>query len=487
MPTKPPRDPRGPRDPNAPRTNGGAGSSRGPRSATPSRPRGAGDAGSSRSPRAAGGAGPYRDTDSGSTSRPHSARRRPGATAAPPPRRTRVFTDFEPIPGTAPSAPAGPSKAKLRTRPSRFGDTTRTFVPKTSRFGQARRAREVERSVKKEEARLKRESDREKELAQPLEAAPDVPKKVIEPFADGRRRFGVVAIIGRPNAGKSTILNQILGHKVSIVSAKPQTTRNRIVGILNDPRGQIAFLDTPGIHKPLHRLNVRMMDHVRSSLSEADVLVVMIDASEAFGRGDEYVLEMVREQKGKEDAASRTVAVLNKIDTVRKHKLLPLMEQYGRTAVFDDIVPVSAANGDGIDDLVTLFFNSMEAGDPLYPVEDYTTQPERFFAAEIIREKVLRHTSDELPYTTAVSIQRYEEDEKTGLIKIFATILVERETQKPIVIGKGGDMIKKIGSEARIELETTLGTKVFIDLHVAVHAQWREDEHLLAQLEWPLE
>ena len=293
-------------------------------------------------------------------------------------------------------------------------------------------------------------------------------------------RFGIVALVGRPNAGKSTLLNRILGHKVSIVSEKPQTTRNRIVGILNHERGQIAFLDTPGIHKPLHKLNVRMMDHVRSAFAEADVIALIVDAAEPFGKGDEYVIEMLRQTEG------TRFAILNKIDRLKKNKLLPLIQQYNDFHLFEEIIPISAATGDGVEQLIGVLFDRMPAGAPRYPNEDFTTQPERFFAAEIVREKVLRNTSEELPYTTAVSVDRFEEDEAKNLIKIYATIVVERETQKPIVIGKQGSMIKKIGTEARVELEAILGAKVFLDLHVGVHEKWREDERFLGELEWPL-
>lgn len=297
--------------------------------------------------------------------------------------------------------------------------------------------------------------------------------------------FGIVALVGRPNAGKSTLLNRILGHKVSIVSAKPQTTRNRIVGILNEPRGQIAFLDTPGIHRPLHKLNVRMMDHVRSSLTEADVIALIIDASEEFGKGDQFVIDLLRDEKERNPKAKRFV-ILNKIDLLKKTKLLPLIEQYHGFGIFDEIVPISASKGEGIDELIALLFQNVRQGEALYPKEDYTTQPERFFAAEIVREKVLQHTSEELPYTTAVSVERFEEDEEKNLIKIYATIFVERDSQKPIVIGKQGAMIKRIGTEARTELETILGARVFLDLHVSVHERWREDERFLGELEWPL-
>src|SRR5207249_7257958 len=187
--------------------------------------------------------------------------------------------------------------------------------------------------------------------------------------------FGIVAIVGRPNAGNSTLLNRILGHKVSIVSSKPQTTRNRIVGILNDPeRGQIAFLDTPGIHRPLHKLNVRMMDHVRSTFGDADVMTLLVDSSEPFGKGDEYVVNLMREQKEKNPHTKR-IAVLNKIDLLKKNKLLPMMERYGSLDLFDEIIPISAAKGEGVDELVDLLFASMKPGPAIYPTEDYTTQP----------------------------------------------------------------------------------------------------------------
>jgi len=303
--------------------------------------------------------------------------------------------------------------------------------------------------------------------------------------AEGASRFGITALVGRPNAGKSTLINRILGHKVSIVSAKPQTTRNRIVGILNDPRGQIAFLDTPGIHKPLHRLNVRMMDHVRSALSEADVVALIVDATEPFGRGDQFVIDLLRQEK-EQNPTPKRVVLLNKIDLLKKHKLLPLMEQYHAFGIFDDIVPISASTGEGLDRLTDLLFATVPPGPPRYPTEDYTTQPERFLASELVREKILHHTSDELPYTIAVHVERFEEDEVSGMITIFATIFVERDSQKGIIVGKQGAMIKRIGSEARQELESILGTKVFLDLHVSVHERWREDERFLGELDWPL-
>jgi GTP-binding protein Era len=194
---------------------------------------------------------------------------------------------------------------------------------------------------------------------------------------------------------------------------------------------------------------------------------------------------MMRQQKEKEPDSKR-FAILNKIDLLKKNKLLPVIQQYSDLALFDEIVPISAGTGEGVNDLVDLFFRNVVAGPPLYPTEEVTTQPERFFAGEIVREKLLKYTADELPYTTAVSVDRWEEEEERNLIKIYVTIVVERESQKPIIIGKRGEMVKRIGTEARQELEATLGAKVFLDLHVAVHERWREDERFLGELDWPV-
>lgn len=301
--------------------------------------------------------------------------------------------------------------------------------------------------------------------------------------APAAKRFGTVALIGRPNAGKSTLINQVLGEKVSIVSDKPQTTRNRIVGILNRPEGQAVFVDTPGIHRPLHKMNVRMMDHVVTTLMEADVAATLIDVSEAFGHGDEFVLQMIRNAKS--DSAKR-FAILNKIDKVKKSKLLPIIQQYHDTQLFDEIIPISASTGDGVDHFVKAVFGALPEGEARYNEELYTTQPERFLASELVREKLLHHTMKELPYTTAVAVDKWEDDEEKGIVRIYATIFVERDSQKKIVIGRAGDMIKRIGTEARQDLEKILGTKVFLDLHVAVHQGWREDERFLGELDWPL-
>ena len=198
------------------------------------------------------------------------------------------------------------------------------------------------------------------------------------------------------------------------------------------------------------------------------------------------MIDLLRQEKEQNPDAKRAV-ILNKIDLVKKHKLLPLMQQYHGFGIFDEIVPISASKGEGVEELVSLFFRDVPEGAPRYPTEDYTTQPERFLASELVREKVLQHTSEELPYTTAVNVDRFEEDEETGMISIWATIYVERPSQKGIVVGKQGAMIRRIGTEARVELEAILAAKVYLDLHVAVHEGWREDERFLGELEWPLQ
>lgn len=293
-------------------------------------------------------------------------------------------------------------------------------------------------------------------------------------------RSGFVSFIGRPNAGKSTLLNRLIGSKVAIVSDKPQTTRNRILAVKNRPDGQIVYLDTPGIHRPLHRLNVRMVDAALETIREVDVLGLVKDASEAVGKGDRFVLDVVKK------VSTPTVLVLNKIDLIAKTTLLPLMDGYRREHAFVDIVPVSAETGDGVDLLERVLLAQLPEGEPLYPEDYLTDQPERALAGEIIREKLLQHTGAELPFTTAVVIDQFQEpDREGGLLRLFATILVERESQKPIVIGRGGEMVKRIGTEARQELERLFGTKVFLDLRVKVNADWRENDRVLDDLGLP--
>jgi GTP-binding protein Era len=290
-------------------------------------------------------------------------------------------------------------------------------------------------------------------------------------------KSGFVSFIGRPNAGKSSLLNRIVGEKLAIVSDKPQTTRHRIIGVKNYPDGQAVFVDTPGIHRPLHRMNVRMVDTAVDTLSEVDVVGVVIDASESPGKGLRYLLDLLKDTKAK------TILIVNKIDLVKKHKLLPVLEQLNRERDWHAIVPVSALSGDNVAHLEEVILGALPEGDALYPEDYLTDQPERNMVAEMIREQVLHLTHDELPFSTAVLIDKFQEPtDDDHMTRIWATILVERESQKPIVIGRGGEMIKQIGSAARHEIETFLHNRVFLDLRVAVREQWREDERMLDQL-----
>jgi GTP-binding protein Era len=282
--------------------------------------------------------------------------------------------------------------------------------------------------------------------------------------------------VGRPNAGKSTLINFFVGSKIAIVSDKPQTTRNRILGVKHGSEAQIVFLDTPGVHRPLHRMNVRMVDAAREAMREVDVLVAVVDASERTGRGDQFLLDMIK------NVDAPVVLVLNKIDLIKPTDLLPLIEWYRTRRPFAAIVPISALTGDGVDRLEKELVAHLPEGEPLYPDDYLTDQPERALAAELIRERVLAETHAELPYATAVVIDKFEEPDARGLMRLFATILVETDSQKPIVLGRGGSMIKRIGTEARLELERVFNTRVFLDLHVKVKADWREDERTLQSI-----
>lgn len=293
-------------------------------------------------------------------------------------------------------------------------------------------------------------------------------------------KSGFVALIGRPNAGKSTLLNRLVGEKLAIVSDKPQTTRNRIIGVRTYPGAQVVFVDTPGVHRPLHRLNVRMLDAALDTLKEVDVITVVVDATERPGGGERFLMDVVRKTE-----APRVLA-LNKVDRLPKEALLPLIQRYDRDVGFADIVPISALTGDNVDRLEQVLQSHLPEGEPLYPEDFLTDQPERFFVGEIVREQVLQHTRAELPFASAVVVDRFEEpDRPGGMLRLFCTILVERESQKPIVVGKGGAMIKAIGTAARHELERFFDAKVFLDLRVKVRADWREDERMLDELGLP--
>jgi GTPase len=290
-------------------------------------------------------------------------------------------------------------------------------------------------------------------------------------------KAGFVSFIGRPNAGKSTLVNRLVGTKLAIVSDKPQTTRNRILGVRNYPDAQVVFLDTPGIHRPLHRMNVRMVDAAVDTIREVDVLCLVVDVTEPLGKGDRFVLDLVK------DVKAPVFLVLNKIDLIKKARLLPLMQQYSEMGTFAEIVPVSAATGDNVDRLERALLDRLPEGEPLYPADYLTDQPERFFASEIVREKLLQFTRAEIPFSSAVVVDKFEEPERPGgLMSLHCTIVVDRESQKPIVIGRGGEMIKRIGTAAREDLERFFDTKVFLDLHVRVKSEWREDERVLNDL-----
>ncbi|MEO8682714.1 MAG: GTPase Era [Vicinamibacterales bacterium] len=292
-------------------------------------------------------------------------------------------------------------------------------------------------------------------------------------------KSGFVALVGRPNAGKSTLLNRLVGQKLAIVSDKPQTTRNRIVGVRQYPGGQIVYLDTPGVHKPLHRLNVRMVDAALDTLRDVDLVAVVVDGGEPGGGGDRFLMDVVKK------ANVPRVLVLNKVDVCDKLALLPRLEQYQREVGFEDLIPVSALTGENIDRLEEVFLKHLPEGDPIYPDDYLTDQPERFFVAELVREQVLQQTHDELPFSTAVVVDKFEEPGDTGLMKLYCTILVDRESQKPILIGRAGARIKAIGTAARKELMAFFDTKVFLDLHVKVREGWREDERMLDSLGLP--
>ena len=292
-------------------------------------------------------------------------------------------------------------------------------------------------------------------------------------------RAGFVSLIGRPNVGKSTLLNRLVGAKLAIVSDKPQTTRNRIIGVKNiagDPAGQVVFLDTPGIHRPLHRMNVRMVDLAVETIGEVDVLAVVLDASTKTGAGDRFVLGLL------DRANVPVILVLNKIDLIAKRRLLPIIDWYQTQREFAAIVPLSALTGDGSDRLEASILEAVPEGDPLYPEDYLTDQPERVLVAERVREKLLQHTRAELPFSTAVVVDRFEEADEKAVMRLYCSIFVDRDSQKGIVIGKGGALLKQIGTEARQELEQFFATRVYLDLHVRVRAGWRDDERILSEL-----
>jgi len=284
-----------------------------------------------------------------------------------------------------------------------------------------------------------------------------------------------VAIIGRPNSGKSTLLNRFVGQKVAIVTSKPQTTRNRIQGIVTRPEGQIVFVDTPGLHEANTLLNRQMMREVAAALEGIDVLLMMVDASRTLPHADSLLLE-------KGQRFGKAILALNKVDLVPKPRLLPLMDAFARAFPFAALVPISALKGDGCKELLEEIFKELPVGEPFFPGDQITDQPERFLTGEIIREKAIDLTYHELPHALAVVIDQYDETPK--LLRIHATLHVERDSQKKILIGHRGEMLKKIGTAARKELEALFGTKVFLAMFVKVVPDWRENIQRVRELDW---
>ncbi len=290
-------------------------------------------------------------------------------------------------------------------------------------------------------------------------------------------RSGFVTIIGRPNAGKSTLLNALVGQKVAIVADKPQTTRTAIQGVLTDGEAQVVFVDTPGIHKSDSKINKRMMEAVRASLGERDALVFVVDVTKPFEEEDRQALSMLRE------GGPPVFLALNKIDALKSRQhMLPLLDEYGKQYAFEELIPMSAATGEGLEIFRKAVINRMPEGPQYFPEDHVTDQPARFLVAELIREKILRLTRQEIPHSVTVLVDQWDETER--LIKVYASILVERDGQKGIVIGAGGAMLKRIGTEAREEAESLFGIHFFLDLRVKVEKDWRQKHVFLNTLDW---
>ncbi len=289
-------------------------------------------------------------------------------------------------------------------------------------------------------------------------------------------KSGFVSIIGRPNSGKSTLLNQLLGEKVSIVSDKPQTTRHNILGILTLKEGQIVFKDTPGIHKPEFELNRRMMQLLYDALEGVDLLLAIVDASTPFGAGDQFVIELLQKQK------HPTFLLLNKVDLVQKQNLLPLMSFYSGKFAFAEIVPISALKKDNLDLLLTLILKHLPEGPPYFPEDQFTDKHERFLVGELVREKILHHTREELPFSIAVFVNRFQERDDQ-FVFLACDIVVERPSQRKIVIGSHGQLLKQIGIEARADIEKLLGKRIYLELFVKVQPDWRNDPRFLDSIE----
>ncbi|MDO4581785.1 MAG: GTPase Era [Bacillota bacterium] len=285
-------------------------------------------------------------------------------------------------------------------------------------------------------------------------------------------RSGFLTLLGRPNSGKSTLLNQLVGEKVAIVSDKPQTTRNSIRGVYTDERMQAVFIDTPGVHKPKYKLGKRMMDEVNESLGGGDILLYLVDSAERFGAGEEYIIKLLQKHN------KPCFLLLNKIDLLKKDQLLPLMQFYAERGDFAEILPVSALTGEGRQTLLDLIYNYLKQGPAYFPADMISDMPDNFLIAELIREQVLLRTSEEIPHSVAVTVTAIEERED-GLLFIEANIYVERDSQKGVLIGKGGSMLKQIGQAARLGVEEIFGCRVYLQLRVRARKDWRNNEGLL--------
>lgn len=280
-------------------------------------------------------------------------------------------------------------------------------------------------------------------------------------------RSGFIAIIGRPNVGKSTFLNHVLGQKIAIMSDKPQTTRNKIQGVYTTERSQFVFIDTPGIHKPKHKLGDFMVQSSINTLNEVDMIMFMVNAKEGFGKGDQFIIDKLQ------NVDQPIFLVINKIDEVHPDELLPLISLYKDKLEFSEIIPISALNGNNVNHLLDVMEGYLPEGPQFYPEDQITDHPERFIISELIREKVLHHTREEIPHSIAVVIEGIQPEEDSDMINVQAMIIVERSSQKGIIIGKQGQMLRQIGTEARKDIESLLGSKVYLELWVKVQKDWR--------------
>jgi len=288
-------------------------------------------------------------------------------------------------------------------------------------------------------------------------------------------KSGFITIIGRPNVGKSTFLNQVIGQKIAIMSDKAQTTRNKIQGVLTTENSQMIFIDTPGIHKPKHRLGDFMMKVATNTLNEVDLVLYMINATEKFGPGEEFIIEKLKNVK------TPVFLVVNKIDLIHPDELLTIIDRYKDEYPFAEIVPISALQGNNVDNLLKVIQKYLPPGPAYYPADQVTDHPERFIISELIREKVLHLTREEVPHSIAVQIEKISRDEDTGKLHVMAVIIVERDSQKGIIIGKQGSMLKEIGKRARLDIENLLGSKVYLELWVKVQKDWRNKAAFLKE------